>query len=208
MRNNGRAALARSRGLRRPGRLSPSSRGGSMPRAAAGARRASPRGAEQTLPDRLWPSVAHFPARTRAARVPARGLVWPRSAGKPRCSRSASVLEPEGGTRGSSARGRPRSDTRWRCPAAGGARPGHLKARPRPLHPFVATRRVGLYWAQGGPGAAVGLLSTRKVLPACLPMNHSCPMAAGLGVLRAHLQLCQPKLSGTEVWFVFRCGCV
>jgi len=114
-----------------------------------GARRASPRGAEQTLPDRLWPSVAHFPARTRAARVPARGLVWPRSAGKPRCSRSASVLEPEGGTRGSSARGRPRSDTRWRCPAAGGARPGHLKARPRPLHPFVATRRVGLYWAHG-----------------------------------------------------------
>ena len=71
LRNNGRAALARSRGLRRPGRLSPSSRGGSMPRAAAGrgarlpAARSRPCQIAYGLP---WPISRH--ARVRLACLP------------------------------------------------------------------------------------------------------------------------------------------
>ena len=112
------------RGLRRRGRLSPSTvRGEDRCRgrtAGRGARRGEAAGRRRPCPDRLW-------------------LVVP-------------------------------------CPATNG------RARPRPLHPFVATRRVGLYWA--GQEQRSGLLSTRKVLPSCLTLNHSCHGALGPWLVR------------------------
>ena len=121
---------------------------------------------------------------TQRARCTGVGRAGCGAAGVSRRAQFAGRIGAAGGLRGAvRAAGRPRGGADpaqtaygWRCPA----RP--FEARPRPLHPFVATRRVGLYWA--GQEQRSGLLSTRKVLPSCLTLNHSCHGALGPWLVR------------------------
>ena len=88
---------------------------------------------------------------TQRARCTGVGRAGCGAAGVSRRAQFAGRIGAAGGLRGAvRAAGRPRGGADpaqtaygWRCPA----RP--FEARPRPLHPFVATRRVGLYWAHG-----------------------------------------------------------